>query len=199
MIQKLLVFLFCLLSLYANNDISIEKLEQAHKGDFFEQGKQYYKEKNYTKAFEYFKLSSELGNYKALYNVGVLYAHKNFYMKNHKKAFDIFEKLAHKGHAPSQNRLGMYYTTGNVVEKDYEKAIKWYEKASKQHLITAQCNLAYMYASGKGVFTNFGRANVFARKGVELKNPICLKVWKDFNLEKYPEDKGFKFKSYVKP
>jgi TPR repeat protein len=77
--------------------------------------------------------------------------------------------------------------------------VEYFEKASKQGYVTAQCNLAMMYASGKGVFPNFGRAHVFAKTGVEQGNPICKKVWEDYNLSKYPEDKSFKLNFYTKP
>lgn len=185
---------------FANSPLTIDDLAQADTGVFFEEGKKYYKEKNYTKAFEYFEKSAALGNYKAQYNLGVLYANPKFYLYNQEKAFEQFKQLAHKGHAASQNRLGMYYTLGGIVEKDYLEAIKWYEQSSKQGYVTAQCNLAYMYAAGKGVFVNFGRAHAFAKEGFKNKHPLCTKVWKDYNLQNYPEDKGFKFGStYVKP
>ena len=93
----------------------------------------------------------------------------------------------------------MFLTSKVILEKDYKEAVKWYERASKQGYVNAQCNLAFMYASGKGVWQNMGRAHAFAKPGFKKGNPNCEKVWNDFNLEKYPEDKGFKFKFYNEP
>ncbi len=170
----------------------------------FKLGSFYYKgifvKKDYTKAKEYFQEASRLGHIKAFYNLGVLYSNKKSGFLNYTLAYKIFEGLAQEGYAPAQNRVGMFLSFGvGKLSKDYKKAVMWYEKASKQQFVPAQCNLAFMYASGKGVWTNFGRAHAFALDGKNKKNKICLKVWKDFNLGNYKEDKGWKFNFYNKP
>ncbi len=72
-------------------------------------------------------------------------------------------------------------------------AVKWFEQAYFEHNYKpASCNLAVMFANGYGVFPNFGRAKKLAQEGYEKKIPTCVKVYKDFRLYKYPEDKGFK-------
>lgn len=198
--MKTLFSLLLLISFVFSADDVFEKFEEYEKKDeYFEAGKEYYKKRNYAQAFENFKKAADAGNEKALYNLGILYSNQNFHHNNQKKAFDIFTTLSKKNHAPSINRIGMYYTLGVVVEKDYKLAVKYFEEASKLNDINAQCNLAVMYASGKGVFPNFGRAHVFAKTGYEQGNPICKQVWEDYNLAKYPEDKGFKFNFYNKP
>ncbi|WP_419770162.1 MAG: tetratricopeptide repeat protein [Candidatus Marinarcus sp.] len=191
-----ILFLLCIITAVFAKDIvgSLYK-----ENEFFEKGKKYYQQRNYSMAFEYFSKASDMGNQKAYYNLGVLYGNKYFNKKDYAKSYEIFYELAQKGYAPAQNKVGMYLTLGLSVEKDYKEAVKWYEKASKQNFITAQCNLAFMYASGKGVFPNLGRAHVFAKTGYEQGNPICVKAWNDFHLEKYAEDKGFKFNFYTKP
>ncbi len=197
--RKIAFFIIYISSFLFGNDV-FDELEGIQKADiYFEEGKAYYKNKEFSNAFESFSKASKLGNIKATYNLGVLYTNKKISAYNPQKAFEIFSSLAESNHAASQNRMGMYYLLGVLVDKDYKLAVDYFEKASKQGYETSQCNLALMYASGKGVFTNFGRAHAFAKDGYEKGNPICKKVWKDFNLEKYPEDKGFKFKFYNKP
>jgi TPR repeat protein len=197
--KLLLSFLIFFSSVVHAQDV-FEKFEQYEKKDeYFEAGKEYYKKRIYALAYENFQKAAQFGNDKALYNLGILYSNKNFHRQDPKKAYAIFDSLAKKNHAPSQNRMGMYYSLGVVVDKDYKLAVEYFEKSSKQGYITAQCNLAMMYASGKGVFPNFGRAHVFAKTGVEQGNPICKKVWEDYNLSKYPEDKSFKLNFYTKP
>lgn len=174
---------------------------QAHYklGIFYYQGKVV--KRDYTKVYRSFSKAALLGHKQAKYNLGVFYANKRTPYFDAKHAYNIFKELAVQGHAGAQNRIGMYLTfaTNKVVDKDYKKAIQWFEKSSKQGYESAHCNLAYMYASGKGVWQNLGRAHAFAKEGMKNKNPICVNVWKEFNLKKYPEDKGFKFKFYNEP
>jgi TPR repeat protein len=170
---------------------------------YFKLGKIYFEGKyvfkDYVKALEYFSSASYLGHIQGTYNLGLFYLSKKTPFYDPKKALSYFLELARKGHAPSQNRVGMYLTSGVIVDVDYKEAVKWYEASSKQGYINAQCNLAFMYASGKGVWQNMGRAHAFAKPGYEKGYKLCQKVWEDFNLEKYPEDKGFKFKFYNEP
>ncbi len=157
--------------------------------------------RNFTQTYRSFTKASLLGHKTARYNLGIFYASKRTPYFDIQHAYNIFKELAVQGHAGAQNRVGMYLTIGinGVIEKDYKKAVLWLEKSSKQGYENAHCNLAYMYASGKGVWKNMGRAHAFAKDGVKKKNPLCMKVWREFSLKKYPEDKGFKLKFYNKP
>lgn len=183
-----------------------EYVRLAQKRDpeaLFKLGKFYYEGiivgKNYKKAFKYLTKSSLLGYEKATYNLGVLYGNKRTTYHSYSKAYDIFLALGEHGHPGAQNRIGTFLTFGLGGPIDFKEAVKWFEKSSKQGYISAQCNLASMYASGMGVFTNFGRAHAFAKKGRELGNRICMKVWREYNLGKYNKDKGFKFNFYTQP
>lgn len=179
----------------ASKDKSIEALVKL--GTYYYQGQ--HVKKGYTKAYNYFQQASNLGSQQATYYLGVLSSNKKTLYYDLKKAFKIFTSLEKSNYAPALNRLGMFYTYGMANKKDYKKAVTLYENASKQGFETAHCNLAYMYASGKGVWQNMGRAHAFAKDGYKNKNEVCMNVWKVFNLEKYPEDKGWKFKFYNKP
>ena len=218
MIKKSLFTILLSLSLFASNEMakddSMAKMEEqikiyeenALKDDaeaFFELGKIYfegrYKKQDFLKALRYFNASYHLGSINGTYNLALFYLSKKTKYHDTKKALSLFLELGRKGHAPSQNKVGMFLTAGIVLEKDYKQAVKWYEASSKQGYVDAQCNLAFMYASGDGVWQNMGRAHAFAKPGFKKGNKLCEKVWNDFNLEKYPEDKGFKFKFYNKP
>ena len=170
---------------------------------YLELGKIYLKndyiQKDILKAMQYFSASYYLGNTSGAYNLALLYANDKIEFHNEKKALSIFLELARKGHAPSQNKVGMFLASGTVLEKDFKEAVKWFEMSSKQGFVDAQCNLAFMYATGQGVWQNMGRAHAFAKPGFEKGNEICKNVWEEYDLEKYPEDKGFKFKFYNEP
>jgi len=180
------------------------KLAKEHDPEaLFKLGKFYYEGKvvkrSYKKALKYLTQSSLLDYKKATYNLGILYSNNKTKFHSYSKAYNIFLDLGNDGHAGAQNRIGSFLTFGFGGPIDFKEAVKWFEKASKQNYIPAQCNLATMYAAGMGVFPNFGRAHVFAKKGKELRHPVCVKVWRDYNLKKYAKDKGFKFKFYTQP
>lgn len=155
--------------------------------------------RSYYSAKQLLERASELNDDKSTYYLGKLYLLNKSPYYDEIKAYNTFVIAANNGYAPAQNMIGEFLVNGIAVDKDYILAVKLFEKASKQGYIRAQCNLAFMYASGKGVFPNFGRAHQFAKKGKELGNKRCIKVWKDYNLAKYPEDKGWKFNFYNKP
>ena len=155
--------------------------------------------KNLTKTHKLLQQASKLHYHKATYYLGKLYLTKKSPYYDLVKAYNTFLLAANNNYAPAQNMIGQFLVNGIVVTKDYKMAVEYFERASKQDYLDAKCNLSFMYASGKGVFPNFGRANLFAKEGVKKGNKKCIKVWKDYNLKKYPEDKAWKFNFYTKP
>ena len=215
---KIILFLIVSVFVFANNDMYLKaKMYEDQKkyieafdiyeelannnhapsliklGEFAYYGKAM--KQNFQKAEHYFKLASNLGNKKGYFNLGVVYSTSKNKNKNYKKGFEIFLDLAEEGDANSQNRVGMCYLYGIGIKKDYKLAVKWFEASAKQKNIDAQCNLAFSYAAGYGVYPNMGRAKSFAKKGYESGNEICKAVWEKFNLQKYSDDKGFKFRN----
>ncbi len=155
--------------------------------------------RNLTKTHDLLQKASNLDYNKATFYLGKLYLSKKSPYYDLIKAYNTFLIAANKNYAPAQNMIAQFLVNGTVVDKDYKMAVNYFERAAKQNYLDAQCNLAFMYASGKGVFPNFGRANAFAKKGVAEGNKKCIKVWEDYNLKKYPEDKAWKFNFYTKP
>lgn len=155
--------------------------------------------RNIKKTHELLEQGYILGHKKATYSFAKLMLNKKTSYFNDIKAYNILVDLSEDGFAPALNMLGKMLLKGIVVEKDYKLSVKYFERASKQNFIEAHCNLAYMYASGKGVFPNFGRAHSFAKVGMKKKHPFCKKVYKEYHLAKFPEDKGWKFNFYTTP
>lgn len=143
--------------------------------------------------------SSKLKNTNSYYTLGKLHLSKKTNFHNKIKAYNYFVDAANSKHAKAQTMLGKFFLFGIVIDKDYEKSLYYFKKASKQKDYDANCYIAYMYASGSGVFPNFGRAHVFAKEQYKKGNKLCKKVWKDYNLGKYPEDKSWKIGNYTKP
>jgi uncharacterized protein len=155
--------------------------------------------KNINKAHELFTKASNLGNLDSTYLLGKLYLSKKTKYYNLIKAYNTFVDGANKGHGKSQLMIGRFLLMGEIVDKDYEKALHYFRLASKQKEYEANCYIAYMYASGMGVFPNFGRAHLFAKDEYKNGNKLCIKVWNDYNLGKYPVDNGWKIGDYNEP
>lgn len=155
--------------------------------------------KNLNTAFELFTQASELGNLESTYILGKIYQAKSTKYYDQTKAYNTFVESANKGHAKSQMMIGRFFLMGDIVDKDYEKALHYFKLASKQKEYEANCYIAYMYSAGMGVFPNFGRAHVFAKDEYQKGNKLCVKVWNDYNLGKYPKDEGFGVGDYNEP
>lgn len=154
---------------------------------------------NIPRAYRLLLKSSDLNNLEAQYMLGKLYQSEKSPYFNPYKAYNAFVKSANDGFAKSQEMVGKYFLYGKTVDKNYEKALFYFMKASKQRLYSSNCYIAYMYASGSGVFPNFGRAHVFAKDQYEKGNKFCKKVWDDYNLQNYTDDKGWKVGDYLEP
>lgn len=155
--------------------------------------------KNINKAHELFQKASDLGNAESTYLLAKMYLSNKTHLYDEKKAYNTFVDAANKNHAKAQLMIARFFLMGQIVDKDYEKAMYYFVLASKQKEYEANCYIAYMYASGTGVFPNFGRANAFAKDGVKNKDKLCVKVWSDYNLAKYPVDNGWKIGDYNEP
>ncbi|NCB14179.1 MAG: sel1 repeat family protein [Erysipelotrichia bacterium] len=155
--------------------------------------------KNLNQAYDYFQQASDLGNLESTYMLGKIYLSSKTKYYNPKKAYNTFIEASNKKHAKSQLMIGKFLLLGEIVDKDYEKALYYFKEASKQKEYDANCYIAYMYASGMGVFPNFGRAHNFAKTEYKNANKLCVKVWNDYNLGKYPKDDGWKIGDYNEP
>jgi TPR repeat protein len=160
-------------------------------------GKLYYNGKyvaqDLEKSLYYFEKISPYGHKKAKYNSAIIYANNKYKKHNYQKAYNLFLELAQEGYPKAQNKVGIFLLHGLGIDKDYKMAVRWFEQAYFVHNYkAASCNLAVMFANGYGVFPNFGRAAKLAQEGYKQKKPTCVKVYKEFKLHKYPEDKGFK-------
>jgi len=188
-----------------NIKTAIKLYEKSARGGedeaLFQLGKIYYNGKyvkrDINKAMDYFKKVAAYGHIKARYNVAIIYGQKRYKKHSYKKSYEIFLDLAREHHAKAQNKVGVYLLYGLGVDIDYKLAVKWFEQSYFVNgYQPSACNLAVMFANGYGVFANFGRARVLAQKGYEKRDPICVKVYKQFNLHKYKSDRGFKFGFY---
>lgn len=132
-------------------------------------------ERNYEKAFEWFKKAAEQGHAQAQFCVADSYLcgtgvdenytkamewmakaaeNDNFYAHNYfnersEKTIDIeyVRESAENGDILAQYELGKFYDCCGA----YNKAFKWLKSAAEQGHLDAQCKVAECYANGDGV------------------------------------------------
>lgn len=100
-------------------------------------------EVNPTKAKELYSKAAEMGNPKAMYNLGFLSKDTDPVT-----SFLWVKKSAEKGLSEAQRILGMSYIYGNGTKVDYQEAIKWTEKAINQGNTFATVVLGNIYEKG---------------------------------------------------
>jgi TPR repeat protein len=99
-------------------------------------------EKDYEKAIALFKEAAELGNVKALHNLGYIYQYREDVEPNFELAAHFYAKAAALGLPDSQNNLAILYKRGLGVQKNKDVAISYFEQAAKSGFSESQYNLA---------------------------------------------------------
>ena len=99
-------------------------------------------------AAEWYTISGNDGNAKAMCNMGVLYEYGHGVEKSYEKAAEWFSRSAEAGYSRGRTNYACLLRDGNGVEKDPEKAIYWFEQSGSPR---AKRLLAQMYLSGNDV------------------------------------------------
>ena len=115
------------------------------------------------------------------YDLGIKYYQK----KDFNTAFDYFTKSANSNNAEAQYILGYFYTGGIGTKRDLKQSLKWYEKASLNGHTNAQINLGFMYIAGHGTKVDYSKAAYWIKMAKDQNAPEALRLWDEFNLEKY--------------
>ena len=95
----------------------------------YEQGKAFYDNKEYDKAFKSFKKACDGGDMDGCRNLGVMYECGNGVEKNEQKAAELYKKACDGGKMLGCYNLGVMYAKGSGVEKDFGKAAELFKKA----------------------------------------------------------------------
>ena len=117
----------------------------------YEQGRAFYDNKEYDKAFEPLKKACDGGNMRGCYNLGVMYADGNGVEKNEQQAVELYKKACDGGEMSGCTSLGVMYKKGFGVEKNEQKAVELYKKACDGGDMLGCAGLGVMYDNGNGV------------------------------------------------
>ena len=107
-----------------------------------------------AKAVQWYEKGAKKNDWRAQYNLAVLYYDGRGVEANHARAKDLFELAAKSGEEMAQAGLGMYYLNVETGGKPYP----WYKEGAKWHLLAAQggnwysqYTVATLYETGLGV------------------------------------------------
>lgn len=84
--------------------------------------------KDYTRAFDYYNMASDLNDYKAMAKVGQCYLYGEGVHKDGKLALEWSQKAANEGNETGIRNVAVCYDFGTGTKKNGEEAIKWYKK-----------------------------------------------------------------------
>lgn len=160
-------------------------------------------EKNYDKAFEFFKIASDKGHtgakkylenedlLKTVADIGnqdaqLILANRYTERKDYKNAGYWYNRLAENKNPDAMCRLGNMYYLGLGVDKDYNRAFDLYRESAELGNMNSKINLGHMYYNGYGTGQDYNKAFYWTKEGAEYGNEVA-----QFNLgEMYINGKG---------
>ena len=97
--------------------------QQINSDPAYARGLWYLHQQQYEAARANFEQATALGNARAAYELGMMYAQGHGVVKNEKKAAAYFEQSANKGFAEAQNSLGYLYDNGLALHRTIKKLL----------------------------------------------------------------------------
>lgn len=111
-------------------------------------------------------LSAELGNVRAMNDLGAILLEGSHYPRDFVKAFRLFQRAADEGSSEAQFNLALLYLNGDGVARDYKLAAKWFELSAVQGNPASQYNIGIMLANGDGVEIDLESAKSWLKKAI---------------------------------
>ena len=99
--------------------------------EWYRKGYNFYKNKDYTQAVEWYTKAANQGYASAQSNLGVCYEKGQGVTQSYEKAVEWYTKAAEQGSATAQYNLGLCYEFGAGVPQSFVKAAEWYTKSLK--------------------------------------------------------------------
>lgn len=127
-------------------------------------------EKNYSKALEYFKSASDLGNSDGLYYIAMMHYFGEGVECDAKKCFIYLKEAALKKNCKALFQVGQFYYHGIFYPQNYLTAKELFESAAAINNPDAFFYLGLMYYHGKGVAINYSDALYYLQQASHYKN-----------------------------
>ncbi len=149
----------------------------------YQKGYNYYHNKQYAEAVDWFRKAAEQGYAEGQYWLGWCYRDGHGVAKDKSMAVYWYRKAAEQGHASGQYWLGFYYYWGQGVAEDKSMAVYWYRKAAEQGL--AQYELGECYEYGYGVAKDKSMALYWYRKAAAGYDPRAIEKVQQLESQGY--------------
>lgn len=124
------------------------------------------------------RVSAEVGDIDAQYELGIAYADGNGAPQNYRVAFYWLLKAAIAEHGDAEYEVGELYKDGLGVEKNNRLAVDWFTRSAERGNADAQHSLGLMYEDGLGVRTNPERARELYKKACDGGNDAACNKYK---------------------
>ena len=119
-------------------------------------------EKEYDKAFEYYKFAEERNCMNE--GLGICYEFGFGVEENNTEAIKYYNLAAEKDNVAAKYRLGLCYKYGTGTTENMTEAYNWFEKAVEDDHLNAQYEMAMMLLDGIGVAQDETRATQMLAK-----------------------------------
>ncbi len=138
------------------------------------------------KALSYYRRAAELGDARAMYNVGSFYHRGDVVAKDLQQAIAWYKKAAEKDYADANHRLGLLLLDRNAGAIDAEQSFTYLKRASELGKRAATLEMAKRYATGTGVAKDFQKAMEIlrARDSIYYEKELCQKILAEIAWER---------------
>ena len=127
---------------------------------------------DYSTARDIWLPLAKLGNARAQFSLGTLFANGKGVLKDEPEAVRLYRLAAGQGYDPAEDALARMYLAGRGVAKDDAEAAKWFRIAADHGNANSQAGLGFMYDSGRGVPQDDAEAVKWYRMAAEQGNPM---------------------------
>ena len=138
----------------------------------FQEGKEAYLAKDYSKAFDILMPLANQGDPKAQMTIAMMYDYGQGVPKDSVKAVEWYTKAAAQGVPIVQHDLGVKFFRGIGVPRDYTAAARWWRMAGENGLVESQYNLGLMHYKGMGVEKDYGEALKWFKMAAEQNHAL---------------------------
>jgi TPR repeat protein len=134
----------------------------------YQLGRSLFAARNYAGAMASYKTASELGNARAIYELGWMYDSGNGVEQDPSRARFYYEMAAEKKVAPAIVSLGVQQERGIGAASDPAKAYALYQRAAELGDATAINRMGELAEKGLGVRQNLKQARAFYEKSAAM-------------------------------
>lgn len=132
-------------------------------------------EKDWSKAYKWWKKSADKGNEYSMLEVALMYEHAQGTRRNRNKAFHYTKMAADKGYLRALTNLGYCYYWGIGTKKDVSAVVDCFQRVlDKENCEVASHNLAERYYAGEGVVQNYAQAIYLHQKAARKGYPDSI-------------------------